>query len=194
MNIRNIYSLKSAKTFGPEQARQLGEALEDLQKHITNMNNALAIDSSGNQISPPPINKLRVTAADGIHQLSITDNNNVLRPINYFAEYSPKSDFSNSHVVPLGPSRNARLNLGNNTLHWRAYSQYTNGGPPSTPVIHGNGINPTPVTATYNNANLAVSGPSIPISSGSGTSINPAGGVGAGKQPYTSISSPPKLG
>ncbi len=192
--LRNIAALKAATKFGPNEARMLGEFMEDVSKHLTNMNNSLALNSDGSPATPPPINSISVDSQDGIHQVTITDNNNILRPINYYVEYSNKSNFENSHVVDIGSSRNTRLNLGNIPLYFRAYSQYKFGGGPSKPVVHGNSINPTVSTATYQNSNLAVTGPAIPISSGSGTSTNPNGGVGAGKVPYTNINQPPKLG
>ena len=183
--IRNLQSIKSKN-------RELGEALEDIRNHLTNISQSVVVNPNGESAIPPPINSLNVTGQDGIYQASITDNNNLYRGINYFLEYSPKSDFSNSHVVSLGPSRNSRLNLGNQLLHFRAYSQYNSGGPPSIPVIHGS---PTPVTAAFSNANLSVSGPSIPISSGSGTNVTPIGGEGAGKALFTQTATglPPKL-
>jgi len=193
-NIRNIAALKASTKFGPNEARMLGEALEDITKHITNMNTALALNSDGSTATPPPINNISVTAQNGLHQISITDNNSLFRPINYFAEYSPSPSFSNAHTIDLGSSRNHVISLGNQPVYWRAYSQYKFGGAPSAPVVHGNSIKPTQVTATYVNANLSVSGPAIPISSGSGTSTNPNGGAGAGKTAFTNLNNPPKLG
>src|ERR1017187_9334623 len=184
--VRNLQAIKGSN-------RQIGEALEDIQTYLTNMGQNLALDPSGKPATPPPINSVKIATADGLHQVSITDNNPIYRPIQYFAEYSPKPDFQNSTVVPMGPSRNATVPLGNKALYWRAYSQYTNGGPASTPVVHGNGVKATLVS--QGKAGLQYDGPPIQTSSGAGINTNPAGGEGAGKFPYSQTTNglPPKL-
>ena len=181
--VRNLQQIKS-------KDKMLGEALEDIRGYLTNIGQSLAVDPSGRPATPPTINKLHVVAQDGIYHATITDNNPIYRTINYHLEYSPNSDFSNSHLIPLGPSRSARINLGNQTLHFRAYSQYVSGGPASTPVVHGNGITAAPVVGGGTS-----SGPIIPVSTGAGTNLNPSGGQGAGKESYTQTSAglPPRL-
>jgi len=176
INFRNLQVIKS-------RDRQLGEALEDAQRYINNISSYMALNSDGSPATPPPINKLEMLAEDGIFSAVITDNNPVYRPINYFLEYSTNSGFNNSHVISLGPSRTHRVALGNQNLHWRAYSQYIMGGPPSAPVLHGNGLQATSVNG--GNVSASYSGPAIPISTGSGTSTAPHGGVGAGKTPFS---------
>lgn len=189
ITLRNLQVIKA-------RDRELGEALEDLQKGLNTVSQAVVVDPSGALATPPPINSLNVTGQDGIFHALITDNNAIYRPINYFLEYSQDAGFNNSHTISLGPSRSHRISIGNQSLHWRGYSQYVLGGPPSKPVNQGTGLNATPVTAAYSNANLAISGPSIPISTGSGTNTAPSGGVGGGKVPFTKTSNglPPKLG
>ena len=63
------------------------------------------------------------------------------RGIFYFAESDTTPAFSQPYVHFLGSSRNLRIALGNQTLYWRAYSQYL-GSDPSAPVTFG-----TPATA-----------------------------------------------
>jgi hypothetical protein len=63
-------------------------------------------------------------------------------------------------------------NIGNQTLYWRAYSQYL-GSDPSEPVTFG-----TPATAVIGGGTAA--GPALQASSGSGTASGSEGGSGFG--------------
>ena len=197
--IKNVQTLKNTKEWNLDTARQLGEALEDVQAFLSNMGTSLAMNPTGTPATPPKVANLNVTAKHGIYQLEITDNSPVYRPIQYFAEYSTDKNFGDSHLVPVGPNRTPRIALGNQTLHWRAYSQYVNGGPASEPVVFGNGITATPVVGgspEFTTGNVIVAtGPTIPSSMGAGINHNPAGGQGAGQTPYsqTKTGTPPKL-
>jgi hypothetical protein len=66
-----------------------------------------------------------------------------------------------------------RLSIGNQTLYWRAYSQYL-GSEPSAPVTFG-----TPATAVTGGG--AAAGPQLQSSSGSGTATGTQGGSGFGQ-------------
>jgi len=73
------------------------------------------VDPSGTIDPPAPIGSLRVTSADGIFDLAITDNSSVHRGIFYFAE----SDVTRRSASPsafFSSSRNLRVALGNQTL------------------------------------------------------------------------------
>jgi len=54
----------------------------------------------------------------------------------YFAESDTTPAFSSPRVYFMGASRNLYLQLGNQTLYWRAYSQYV-GSLPSAPITFG---------------------------------------------------------
>jgi hypothetical protein len=181
--IRNLEYIRSKD---PKYA----EALDDIRNYISNSGQAGAYNPSGQPASPPNISSLKVTAQDGIFHAVITDNSNIYRNVNYFLEYSDKADFSNSHQIPLLSSRSYRGALGGQTLHFRAQSQYISGGPASALVIHGSGNRPTPV-----NGGSSATGPAIPISTGSGTNLSPAGGQGAGRVAYSKTTNgrPPTL-
>src|SRR5258707_14698860 len=117
------------------------EALTQIVNGVNAVGRATGVDPSGTIDPPAPIGSLSVIAASGIFDLAITDNSSVHRGIFYFAESDATPAFSQPRVHFLGSSRNLRVALGNQTLYWRAYSQYL-GSDPSEPVTFG-----TPATA-----------------------------------------------
>lgn len=146
---------------------KLWETLRVIQKNLQALS----------QPSPPPINSITVTAANGWFTVTLTDNGNVGPGIHYFIEYSTTAGFQQPVVVDNGASRTAVLNLGNQTLFWRAYSQYISPfSPPNTPLVFGN---PTGV------AGGGASVPPVVASTGSGTAATNGtqGGSGFGKFP-----------
>lgn len=168
-----------------QQIRQdsplVGRAFDKIGQWISNVNLYNGLDITGNPSTPPTINSLDVTQANGVYHAVITDNGDIYRPVNYFVHYSTDSTFApqNTHVVDLGSSRTQRLPLfppQNQPVYFRAFSQYKNGGPASTPVNHG-GTTPTGIASTS-----TIAGPSFPTSTGSGTGT----GNGAGSNYYRS--------
>ena len=125
---------------------EVAQALDDLAFYLENISNQANVDPHGSTVSPPPtINSLKVTAAQGVHEISINDNSApVIRGINYYVEHSTSPQFSAPHVLDLGSSRNHRVFLGNQTRFFRAYSAYPNSAR-SAPVYHGTETNPIPV-------------------------------------------------
>ena len=151
------------------------EAITQLVNAVNSLGRAVGVDPAGSIDAPAPIGSLSVTAADGIFDLAITDNSAVHRGIFYFAESDTSPAFSAPVVHFLGSARNLRLALGNQTLYWRAYSQYL-GSEPSRPVAFG----APPVAVTGGGA---ATGPSLQASQGSGTAPGSAGGSGFGRTP-----------
>ena len=149
------------------------EALTQLVNGVNAVGLATGVDPSGSLDPPASIGSLNVTAADGIFDLAITDNSAVRRGIFYFAESDTTPAFSRPYVYFLGSSRNLRVALGNQTLYWRAYSQYL-GSDPSAPVTFG-----TPATALAGGG--TASGPQLQASQGSGTASGTEGGSGFGE-------------
>jgi len=149
------------------------EALTQLVNGVNAVGRATGIDPSGAIASPSPIGSLNVAAADGIFDLAITDNSTLNRGIFYFAESDTTPAFSHPYVHFLGSSRNFRVALGNQTLYWRAYSQYL-GSETSEPVSFG-----SPPTAVTGGGTAA--GPALQPSSGSGTASGSEGGSGFGQ-------------
>lgn len=154
-------------------------ALDDIVSQVSAAFKQVNITPQGTTPAPPAISGLSVTSADGIFDAQIQDNSPVKRGIEYFLEYSLTANFSQPVVISLGPARNWRRNLGNQTLFWRAYSQYPTSDP--SPVVYfGSAIAPTAVVGGG-----AAAGPAPQPSTGSGTAPNNglSGGQGYGSQP-----------
>ena len=149
------------------------EALTQVVNAVNAIGRATGVDPIGSITAPTPIASLSVVAADGIFDLAITDNSTVNRGIYYFAESDTAPSFPGPHVYFLGSSRNLRVSLGNQTLYWRAYSQYL-GSSPSSPVTFG-----TPPASVVGGG--TASGPQMQPSSGSGTAAANEGGSGFGQ-------------
>ena len=159
------------------QDHAVRRAIDDLASRIQAGFNQVVAHISGVTPAPPPISSLTITAADGVFEATIQDNNPVMRGIEYFLEYSsaPQGPWT---VVSLGPSRGPwRQFIGNRTLYWRAYSQYPTSAP-SNPVYFGPENAPTGVLGGG-----ALNGPAPGASAGSGTapSSGLVGGAGYGK-------------
>jgi hypothetical protein len=149
------------------------EALTQIVNGVNAVGRATGVDPSGTLDPPAPIGSLSVTAADGIFDLAITDNSSVHRGIFYFAESDTTPAFNHPYVHFMGSSRNLRIALGNQTLYWRAYSQYL-GSEPSAPITFG-----TPATAVSGGG--TATGPALQNSAGSGTASGSEGGSGFGE-------------
>ena len=156
----------------------LAKALSDLEQRIANVATQVAASPFGETQAPPPIAALSVIASAGIFDIQIQDNAPVSRGINYFVEYSTTPNFAQPHIVDLGASRSYRATWGNQTLYFRAYSQYTTSQPGAT-VYFGSQNNPTAVVGGGS------AGPTPQASTGSGTASNNGqqGGAGFGYQP-----------
>src|SRR5580658_4225269 len=114
----------------------LYESLTQVVHAVNSIGRATGVDPSGPIAAPSQIGGISVVAANGIFDLAITDNSSVRRGIFYFAESDTTPAFAAPHVYFLGSSRNLRVSIGNQTLYWRAYSQYI-GSVPSAPVAFG---------------------------------------------------------
>jgi hypothetical protein len=171
---------------------RLAESLQAVQDAINQMALQTASSPSGPMPTPVKPTSLQVSASGGIFDIAIADNNpanSKLAP-DYFLEYSTSPSFFQPTVIHLGPARNHRANLGNQTLYWRAYAQHGRSSQPSEPVYFGSQTAPTGVAGGG-----ATAGPTPLTSTGSGTA--PAnglqGGSGYGRLPVRnpSIKTPP---
>ncbi len=152
---------------------------ETLVKIVSAVNTASAssgVDPSNPSPAPPPIAGVAVQAANGWFDLAITDPATTRPGLFYFAESDVTPGFSAPRVYFLGASRNLYVQLGNQTLYWRVFSQYV-GSLASAPVTFG-----SPPTAVLGGG---ASGPAPLPSSGSGALPNglPRGGNGFGVVP-----------
>lgn len=149
------------------------EALHTLLLAFNSLALALGIDPTLSVISPTPANigSLNVTAAEGIFDIAIVDKSPKQGLIFYFLEYDIDVNFPSPIVVFMGPSRNLRAGWGDQTLYFRAYSQYL-GSSVSKPVTFGN-----PPTAVVGGGSA---GTAILPSQGTGAATGQQGGSGFG--------------
>jgi hypothetical protein len=138
------------------------------------------VDPSTPAPAPTPVASISVQASNGWFDISITDPSDARPGLFYFAESDTTPAFGAPRVYFMGASRNLYTQLGNQTLYWRAYSQYV-GSLPSAPVTFG-----APPIAV---AGGGSSGPAPLPSSGSGVFPNgvPRGGNGFGIHPGSRI-------
>jgi hypothetical protein len=155
----------SISQLAPIKARDpyLHEALVQIVSAVNAVGQKAGLDPRAPLPAPPPIGSLQVQAANGWFDLVITDNSDAKPGLFYFAESDTTPAFAQPRVYFLGASRNLYVQLGNQTLYWRAYSQYI-GSSTSTPVNFG-----TPPTAV---AGGGSSGPTPFPSAGSGALQN----------------------
>lgn len=161
---------------------RMGETLRQIQDLLSGLATQTGSALQGPQATPAPPTALNVTAASGVFDFQITDNEPSQSGISpdYFIEYSTTPGFSQPVAIHLGPSRNHRAFLGNQNLYFRAYKQRGRASQPSTKVYFGTGTNPTIV-----NGGGGIVGPTIQTSAGSGTAPTTGlqGGVGYGLLP-----------
>ncbi len=177
-----ISQLAPLKTESP----YLYETLSKLISAVNATSQHAGVDSVTPSPAPQPIASLKVQAANGYFDVAITDAAASNPGLSYFAESDTTPAFNSPRVYFLGASRNLYVQLGNQTLYWRAFSQYV-GSLPSTPVNFG-----TPPTAVTGGG---VTGPTPFPSTGSGTPANnkQRGGNGYGVPQGSRITKPTVL-
>lgn len=159
---------------GQATPAQIAETLRDLLDGVNTVAKHTAVSVVGHEVAPSPPVALSVVASGGIFDVAIQDNApaDIDRTPEYFVEYSTSASFAAPIVKHLGPSRNWRPMLGNQTLYFRAYSQFGRSSSVSEHRYFGPSNAPTPVVGG------GVAGPTIQASTGSGT--NPTSGLGGG--------------
>ncbi|HXN54005.1 MAG TPA: hypothetical protein VN943_18890 [Candidatus Acidoferrum sp.] len=141
----------------------LYETLTRIVAAVNATSQRAGVDPSVPAPAPSPIASVYVQAANGWFDISIADPSDARPGLFYFAESDVTPAFSAPRVYFLGASRNLYVQLGNQTLYWRAFSQYI-GSLPSNPVAFG-----TPPTAVTGGG---ASGPAPQASQGSGALLN----------------------
>src|SRR5712664_404041 len=154
----------------------LYETLTRIVSAVNATSQRAGVDPSVPSPAPSPIASVSVQAANGWFDISIADPSDARPGLFYFAESDVTPAFSAPRVYFLGASRNLYVQLGNQTLYWRAYSQYI-GSLASAPVTFG-----SPAAAVTGGG---TSGPAPLPSSGSGALPNGLlrGGNGFGVVP-----------
>lgn len=179
--IRNLPTLRNMPTWG----QRIVEAFQDVQKQLSNTSTQTNANLTAPQnAAPPQINALTVTASGGVAHAQITDSNESLyRGVNYHLQYAVAgTGFAAPVTFHMGPSRDARIPVGTQTLEYRAFSDYPT-SPASPPVYHG-GSQPVAIAA------IGSDQPPIPSGMGSGTGM-PSQISGFGPVPWRG-SNPPK--
>lgn len=164
----------------------LYETLVKIVAAVNAASQSAGVDPATPSPAPAPIASLKVQAANGWFDLAITDTTTSLPGLFYFVESDTTPAFSAPRVYFLGASRNLYVQLGNQTLYWRAYSQYV-GSLPSAPVTFG-----APPTGVIGGG---VAGPVPLASAGSGAATKgiTRGGNGFGVQSGARIVKPTVL-
>src|SRR5436305_5488015 len=111
----------------------LYETLTRIVSAVNATSQRAGVDPSVPAPAPSPIASINVQAANGWFDIAIADPSNARPGLFYFAESDVTPAFSAPRVYFLGASRNLYVQLGNQTLYWRAFSQYI-GSLASTPV------------------------------------------------------------
>lgn len=129
----------SIAQLAPIKARDpyLHEALVRIVSAVNAAGQKAGVDSQAPLPAPPPIGSLQVQASNGWFDIAITDNSDARPGLFYFAESDTTPAFARPRVYFMGASRNLYLQLGNQSIYWRAFSQYIGSGT-STPVTFGN--------------------------------------------------------
>ncbi len=141
----------------------LYESLVLIVQELQNM--AKLTGTSGTPIpAPPDIASITVTASNGFFSVKLSDPAGQAQDnlgLHRFIEWDTNPAFPNPTVEDIGPSLSEYIQLGNQTLYFRAYSQFRN-SPRSKKIVYG-GANP-----------IAVNG------GGSAGPAPPGGGSGSG--------------
>jgi hypothetical protein len=158
----------------------LYETLTKIVASVNATSQRAGVDPSTPAPAPAPIASMTVQASNGWFDISVADPSDARPGLFYFAESDTTPAFSAPRVYFMGASRNLYVQLGNQTLYWRAFSQYI-GSLPSAPVTFG-----SPPTAV---AGGGSSGPAPLPSSGSGVLPNGLlrGGNGFGVNPGSRV-------
>jgi hypothetical protein len=141
----------------------LYEALTKIVSAVNTTSQNAGVDPSTPSPAPSNIASMSIQAANGWFDVAITDTSDSRPGLFYFAESDVTPAFSAPRVYFMGASRNLYVQLGDQTLYWRGYSQYI-GSQPSSPVTFG-----TPPTAVVGGGS---SGPTPLPSTGSGVLPN----------------------
>jgi hypothetical protein len=126
---------------------------QQIQDGVNQIGAAVGVDPTGHIQPPSPPQNISVKAANGTVHVTLTDNSQRNRSLNYFLEHDTNPAFPNPHVVHLVASRGTFLNLpakddDNNAQSWyfRAYSMYPGSTQPSSHIVFGGTSAPTPVS------------------------------------------------
>ncbi|MDP9147874.1 MAG: hypothetical protein M3N22_09455, partial [Acidobacteriota bacterium] len=122
----NVEIMLTVAQLAPLKERDpyLYETLAKVVAAVNATSQRVGVDPSTPAPAPPAIASLKVNAANGWFDIAIADPSDSRPGLFYFAESDVTPAFASPRVYFLGASRNFYGQLGNQTLYWRAYSQY----------------------------------------------------------------------
>jgi hypothetical protein len=134
----------------------LYETLVKIVASVNATSQRAGVDPSTPAAAPAPIASLAVQASNGWFDIAINDPAHIRPGLFYFAESDTTPAFLAPRVYFMGSSRNLYVQLGNQTLYWRAYSQYVGSlasapisfGTPPLAVVGGGAAGPAPLHST----------------------------------------------
>ena len=154
----------------------LYETLVMIVASVNSTSQRAGVDPSTPAPAPSPVASISVQASNGWFDISVTDPSDSRPGLFYFAESDITPAFGAPRVYFMGASRNLYVQLGNQTLYWRAYSQYI-GSLPSAPVTFGSPPNAVSGGGSSGPAPLPSTGsgvlPNGLVRGGNGFGINP---------------------
>lgn len=138
----------------------LYETLAKVVAAVNSTSQRAGVDPSTPTPAPSAIASIAVQAANGWFDISISDPSDARPGLFYFAESDTTPTFSAPRVYFMGASRNIYLQLGNQTLYWRGYSQYVGSlpsalvtfGSPASGVVGGGAAGPVPLPSSGSGA------------------------------------------
>ena len=156
-----------------------GETLKAIRDAINQGHATVGVDPTGPYPTPTAPASLAVTATGGWFDAIITDAN-PQRGLSYFLDWSTDAAFSLPRTEYLGPGRSKYIQLGNQTLFWRCYSQYF-GSNISAYTYFGTQANPTAVVGGGAAAPVPMPSGGTGAGPSAGASPFPPAGVGYGQ-------------
>ena len=160
---------------------------ESIQEHVNRIAGMVGVDSSGHTQPPDAPTAINVKAAGGIAHVTIQDNNQRSRALNYFVEHDTDPSFPAPHVAHLVASRGTFLSLpakgdsgSAQSWYFRAYSMYPGSQQRSAHQVFGGATAPTAVDVggTTQLTPLASQG------SGTASTTGQQGGTGFGMSQF----------
>lgn len=160
---------------------RLAIMFQQMQDGINQTATAVGVDANGHVSAPNPPSAINVKAANGLAHVTITDNSQRSRGLNYFVEASTDTSFSpqNTHIEHLGAGRSRFMSLpakndSGDAQPWyfRAYSMNLGSNQRSAHQVFGGSATPTPVSVGGTTQLTPLQGV------GSGTTINSGEGYG----------------
>src|ERR1700722_6424330 len=130
---RELIDMLTVAQLAPLKDRDpyLYETLTKVVSAVNATSQRAGVDSSTPSPAPTPIASISVQASNGWFDIAITDPSDSRPGLFYFAECDVTPAFNAPRVYFLGASRNLYVQLGNQTLYWRGFSQYIGSAAPS---------------------------------------------------------------